>query len=65
VALEEENHDLKEQLTAKDNVIAGLNDQITQLGRDADLEGRFVEIVRAFIAGNVQKGCDQDLKPPA
>lgn len=46
-------------------VIADLNAQIAQFGRDADLEGRFVEIVTNFLAGNVQKAFDHDLKPPA
>lgn len=64
-ALEEKNHDLTEQLTAKDTVIADLHDQIAQLSRDTDLEGRFVEIVRGFLAGNVQKGCDTELNPSA
>ncbi|UWS78022.1 hypothetical protein N1037_12055 [Phaeobacter sp. G2] len=64
-AQEEKNHDLTKQSAAKDVVIADLNAQIAQFGNDADLEGRFVEIVRGFLAGNVQKAFDHDLKPPA
>jgi len=63
--LEEKTHALMEQLTAKDAMITDLNAQISQLGRDNDLEGRFVEIVKGFIAGNVQNACDHDLKPSA
>lgn len=61
-AREEKNHDLTKQSTAKDVVIADLNAQIAQFGNDADLKGRFVEIVRGFIAGNIQKNCDDELK---
>lgn len=64
-AQEEKNHDLKKQSAAKDVVIADLNAQIAQFGNDTDLEGRFVEIVRGFLAGNIQESCHDDLKPPA
>ena len=57
--LEEEN------LNLADTEITALNAQIVQLGRDGDLEGRFVEIVRDFLAGNMQKGRDHELNPSA
>lgn len=63
--LEEENLNLADQLAAKDTEITALNAQIVQLGRDGDLEGRFVEIVRDFLAGNMQKGRDHELNPSA
>ena len=64
-ALEEKNHDLIKQLATKDTVVSELNAQIAQLGRDDDLEGRFVEIVRGFLAGNMRKDRDDELKPSA
>jgi len=57
---EEKNHDLAKQSAAKDVVIADLNAQVAQFGSDADLEGRFVEIVRGFLAGNIQKVCQDE-----
>lgn len=61
-AQEEKNHDLTKQSTAKDVVIADLNAQIAQFGNDTDLEGRFVEIVRGFLSGNIQESCHEELK---
>lgn len=55
--LETNNHDLEEQAKMKDAEISKLSAQITQLARDGDLEGRFVEIVKGFIAGNIQATC--------
>ena len=61
-AQEEKYYNLTEKLAAMDTVVAELNAQIAQLGRDDDLESRFVEIVRGFLAGNSQKHFEHELK---
>jgi len=61
--LETNNHDLEEQVKMKDTEISKLRAQIIQFGRDADLEGRFVEIVRGFLAGNIQTACVEASDP--
>ncbi|MGJ8573373.1 MAG: hypothetical protein ACSHXI_22030 [Hoeflea sp.] len=62
---EEKTYGLMQQLAAKDAMIAGLNAEIAQLGRQDDLERRFVEIVKGFIAGNMLNECNCELKSPA